>query len=106
MCNIGAVRVEMSMERQKRELLSRSLSLDMLADMDQNGDGVDKCEFVCAMLVQLNMVSQDDLIPLLSKFEELDADGSGLLTKKDLEIMRSRRRTERCNENLSKLQPD
>jgi len=91
--NIGALRVELAMERQKKELLSKSLSLDMIADMDRDGNGVDKCEFVCAMLLQMNKVAEEDLIPLFTKFEELDADGSGVLTSEDLEMLRARKRS-------------
>mmetsp|Transcript_85119 Transcript_85119/g.237514 ORF Transcript_85119/g.237514 Transcript_85119/m.237514 type:complete len:641 (-) Transcript_85119:127-2049(-) len=89
--NIAAIRVELAMDRQKRKLLSKSLSIDMLEDMDKDGNGVDRCEFVCAMLVQLNKVTQEDLVPLLMKFDDLDVDGSGVLTQQDMDIRKRQR---------------
>mmetsp|Transcript_29376 Transcript_29376/g.64218 ORF Transcript_29376/g.64218 Transcript_29376/m.64218 type:complete len:519 (-) Transcript_29376:178-1734(-) len=86
--HVGTIQMERTMELKHNALLSRSLSLDLLSDFDKDGNGVDRCEFVCAMLVQLGKVSEDDLVPLLNKFDELDADGSGVLTQDDLRVLR------------------
>lgn len=88
--NISACQMERELEKKKRDLLNRSLSMDLLEEFDKDGDGVDKCEFVCAMLVQFGKVTEEDLMPILQKFEELDADGSGLLTKDDVRKLRQR----------------
>lgn len=96
--NVGAIQMERELEAKKRKLLGKSLSMDMLNDFDQDGNGVDRCEFVCAMLVQLGKVSEDDLLPLLQKFDEMDADGSGLLTKEDLKMMRDQKRRRKIAE--------
>eukprot|EP00415_Alexandrium_ostenfeldii_P002115 UN2115 len=78
------MRVDAAMQRKEKEVLSRGLSLDMLADMDKDGNGVDRCEFVCAMLVQLGRVTQEDVLKILDRFDDLDIDGSGILTTEDL----------------------
>lgn len=57
--------------------------------MDSNGDGVDEFEFVVATLIAFNKISKEDLDPIIKKFHELDADGSGLLTYEDLVEWRS-----------------
>merc|ERR1719210_176357 len=90
--NIGALKMELAMEKRQRELLSKTLSMDMIADLDKDGNGVDKCEFVCAMLVQLNKVTEEDITPLLKNFDDLDTDGSGVLTSEDLEALRKQRK--------------
>merc|ERR1712113_367025 len=76
------------MEKKKQQILSRSLSMDMIADLDQDGDGVDRCEYLCGMLIQMNKVTKEDLVPLLLKFEELDEDKDGVLTQDDMILKR------------------
>ena len=41
------------------------------------------------MLTELDFCSWDDIDPFLRQFDELDADGSGTLTKSDLVKMQS-----------------
>lgn len=57
--------------------------------LDRDGSGVDKLEFVLGMLTELDFCSWDDIDPFLRQFDELDADGSGTLTKSDLVKMQS-----------------
>eukprot|EP00415_Alexandrium_ostenfeldii_P002029 UN2029 len=64
------------------------------ADMDKDGNGVDRCEFVRAMLVQLGKVTQEDVLKILDRFDDLDIDGSGILTSEDLQMLNTRRRRE------------
>jgi len=93
--NVSAIQMERELEAKKRKVLGKSLSQDMLSEFDKDGKGVDRCEFVCGMLVQLGKVSEEDLLPLLQKFDELDADGSGVLTREDLSMIRKQKREER-----------
>ena len=49
---------------------------------------MDKCSFVVAMLVQSGKVDKEaDVDHWLKKFDELDADGSGVLDQDDIALM-------------------
>eukprot|EP00746_Dinoflagellata_sp_MGD_P010130 gnl/MRDRNA2_/MRDRNA2_120829_c0_seq1.p1 gnl/MRDRNA2_/MRDRNA2_120829_c0~~gnl/MRDRNA2_/MRDRNA2_120829_c0_seq1.p1 ORF type:complete len:620 (-),score=147.85 gnl/MRDRNA2_/MRDRNA2_120829_c0_seq1:115-1974(-) len=90
--NVGAIQMERVLEKKKRDFLRTTLSLDLLEDLDHDGQtGVDRCEFLCAMLLQLGKCSEEDLLLILAKFEELDLDKSGQLTKEDLKLMRQKK---------------
>lgn len=99
--NVGAIQMERELEAKKRKILGKSLSMDMLNDMDKDGNGVDRCEFVCAMLVQLGKVAEDDILPLLQRFDDLDADKSGLLTKDDIAILRAKKKKDNRQKHRS-----
>jgi hypothetical protein len=51
--NLTAVSYEMAAEQRKIENLTKPLNFDMIREMDKDGDGVDKFEFVMGMLTQL-----------------------------------------------------
>lgn len=101
---IARLKIELRCYHKKKRLLNRSLSVNLLMDMDQDGNGVDKCEFVCAMLLQMDKVTNDDLRPLLKRFDELDVDKSGFLTRVDIEIMRKQWREQMSGYKESKPQ--
>eukprot|EP00602_Paraphysomonas_sp_CaronLab_P009788 CAMPEP_0185027168 /NCGR_PEP_ID=MMETSP1103-20130426/11947_1 /TAXON_ID=36769 /ORGANISM="Paraphysomonas bandaiensis, Strain Caron Lab Isolate" /LENGTH=281 /DNA_ID=CAMNT_0027561041 /DNA_START=157 /DNA_END=1002 /DNA_ORIENTATION=+ len=85
--NFGAVQVEMEMERKKREALNKELDLESIIAMDVDGGGVDRVEFLTAMLVQINGLSKEkDIDPWMKRFDELDKDGSGALDEEDLRL--------------------
>lgn len=92
---LADLKMGLRFEKKKADLLSRSLSLNLLADMDRDGHGIDRCEFVCAMLAQLDIVTQDEVTPILRRFDELDVDGSGILNRADLQVLRRRKRADR-----------
>lgn len=72
------------------ELASRVLTLDVLHDMDTDGNGVDKLEFLCAALLVLNKVSARDICHALKAFRELDVDNAGRLHADKLSALRHR----------------
>lgn len=85
--NIGAVQVAISMEKKRNEMLTRPLDLQAIIDMDTDGGGVDRVEFLTAMLVQMNDLDKEkDIDPWLKRFDELDKDGSGALDEEDLRL--------------------
>lgn len=59
----------------------------MITSMDKDGDGVDRGEFVCGMLVAMGVVDEADVLPILQRFDELDVDRSGRLDPDDLAIL-------------------
>ena len=95
-----SIQFEIAAEKKKMESLNRKLDFGMLREMDKDGGGVDKCEFLAAMLVQNDICDyNNDIKPWLKRFDELDVDGSGTLDEEDIKMME-----EQENERLRKLQ--
>jgi len=69
-------------------LHARSLPLDMLVDLDANGAGIGKLEFMCAGLMALDKVSAHDLWQVLDQFRQLDTNFSGELHAEHLAALR------------------
>lgn len=83
--NLAAVDFEIAAEKKKLENLNRKLDFNMIREMDLDGDGVDRCEFLIGMLVSNGVCDKErDIDPWLKRFEELDADGSGKLDEEDI----------------------
>mmetsp|Transcript_83141 Transcript_83141/g.254143 ORF Transcript_83141/g.254143 Transcript_83141/m.254143 type:complete len:335 (-) Transcript_83141:107-1111(-) len=63
----------------------KRLNVERLNRMDSDGDGtVTRSEFLRDRLIQGGICSQEDVDAILSNFDELDVDGSGVLTKEDI----------------------
>ena len=64
-----------------RQFLGR-LNVDMILSLDDDGDGVDRFEFVIGMLLRLEMVTQHDVDGFVTQFDQLNSygDGDGILT--------------------------
>jgi hypothetical protein len=54
--SVASVRHDMALEKKKNEILSRTLDLELIAELDRNGSGIDKTEFVFGVLDQLEYV--------------------------------------------------
>ncbi len=86
--NISTAHFELESEKRKLENLRRKLDFTMIKEMDLDGDGVDKLEFLMAMLVMNGLVDKEkDIDPWIKRFEELDKDKSGRLDEEDIRIM-------------------
>lgn len=85
---IGLAYIELCSACLEAEVASRALPTDTLIDLDANGAGVDKVEFLCAMLMALDKVCAHDLWQVLDTFESLDVDGSGTLDGHKLAALR------------------
>ncbi len=86
--NISTAHFELESEKRKLENLRRKLDFKMIREMDLDGDGVDKLEFLMAMLVINGLVDKEkDIDPWIKRFEELDKDNSGRLDEEDIKIM-------------------
>lgn len=83
----GALREDRHKQLKRVALLKKKLDKDLICSLDQEGNGVDKFEFVIGMLVRLEMVHWSDVAPFIAQFEKLDVDGSGRLTEQDLAAM-------------------
>ena len=86
--NISTAHFELESAKRKLENLRRKLDFTMIREMDLDGDGVDKLEFLMAMLVMNGLVDKEkDIDPWIQRFEELDKDKSGRLDEEDIRIM-------------------
>lgn len=61
--------------------------MSMITSMDRDGDGVDRGEFVCGMLIAMGVIAEAEAEALCRRFDELDVDNSGRLDSKDLELL-------------------
>eukprot|EP00439_Symbiodinium_sp_Y106_P029792 s4515_g3.t1 len=74
-------------------ILNRKLDADMILALDRNGDGVDKLEFCMGILMEIGAelaglpLEWEDIAPFIKQFEDFDVDGSGHLSKEDLNDM-------------------
>mmetsp|Transcript_4514 Transcript_4514/g.17784 ORF Transcript_4514/g.17784 Transcript_4514/m.17784 type:complete len:407 (-) Transcript_4514:228-1448(-) len=82
--NLTTASYQLKIEKKRLKLLSAKLTPEVIATLDENGDGVDRYEFVVGMLKILEVVDESDVAPWSQRFDELDADGSGMLDHDDL----------------------
>lgn len=84
----SAIEMEKAAEERRLVHLTRKLDFNLIRSMDTDGDGVDKLEFLIAMLVQNEICDKErDIDPWLKRFEELDVDNSGKLDEMDIRLM-------------------
>ena len=68
-----------------KSLLAVDLSIEALLNMDTDGDGeITEFEFIKFMMTSAGMADGETLDALHKRFTEMDADGSGALTKEDI----------------------
>jgi len=84
---VSAVRAKMGLAKRRKGLLDKQLDPTLILQLDRNGEGVDKLEFVVGMLTNLGVVSHEDVQTFIDRFEQLDTDGSGTLDHADLAHM-------------------
>jgi voltage-gated potassium channel len=86
--SLAGIELEREADMKKLASLQRKLDFNMIREMDVDGNGVDKCEFLVAMLVQNGICEKEtDIDPWLQRFDELDKDKSGFLDEEDIAIM-------------------
>lgn len=85
---MGVAYVELCSAKLATEISSRVLTPDVLLDLDNNGSGIGRVEFLCAALMALDKVSAKDLWHVLYMFEALDVDRSGFLDRQELAALR------------------
>ena len=79
--------------------MEAKLDGDIVMSLDRDGNGVDRIEYVIGMLTKMHVLQWSDVQPFLDQFDQMDADGSGHLDRKDLEYYaeQERRRREELN---------
>ncbi|GMH58504.1 hypothetical protein TrLO_g827 [Triparma laevis f. longispina] len=78
-------------ERKQKEamdrILSRKITVEEFAKFDVDGDGrIERTEFAMRKLMLMGLLELEDVQRVEKEFDEMDADGSGEVTLKDLEI--------------------
>ena len=63
------------------------LNRDLILSLDEDGNGLDKCEFVVGLLVKLEMVDKGNAKSFSDLFDALDNDHSGKLSTVELNLM-------------------
>ena len=86
--NIASAIIDHRQKGMYKFLLGRDVTLEHLMKMDENMNGqVSKREYVEFMLLEMGLVSQDQIKELHEQFERLDVTHSGYLDVEDLKLM-------------------
>lgn len=97
---VANIIVESRSARYRKSMIMKELTQHDLDIMDRDGDGiVTRAEFLEFMLVAMNKIDQNLVDDLRSHFDQLDADGTGELTRDDL-VEVARRKLKRPSHKL------
>lgn len=92
-----------SVQIRQLEILQRVLDVEMIKQMDRDGNGVDKLEFCIGILIEIGAelaglpLQWEDVVPFIKQFEAFDVDKSGHLSTEDLELMASTMKANRSD---------
>ena len=93
LASIGMTFVARRQKKMFDSQLNSGLTMDVIKEMDVNGDGrVAREEYVAYMLMEMGLVSRDELEELWDQFKRLDVTKSGYLDHEDLILMAKLRR--------------
>ena len=70
--HVSKLQGQRAAQLKQAQLQQLSLTEDLIAQLDRNGDGVDRLEFVVGMLSHLGLVYWHDVKPLLELFDSFD----------------------------------
>ena len=87
---IGTLHLTIRAYKRMEVLQNKQLALSLIAQLDSKGRGVDKFEFLAAMLLVLEKVEPNEISEILSQFDELDSSRSGLVSTNDVVNMQRR----------------
>jgi MFS family permease len=87
---IGTLHLTIRAYKRMEVLQNKQLSLSLVAQLDSRGNGVDKFEFLAAMLLVLEKVEPRDISEILAQFDELDTARIGLLSTNDVVALKKR----------------
>ena len=88
LASVGLAIVEHRQKELFRSQLNKGLTMETLQSMDANEDGkVVREEYVSYMLMEMGLMTKEELDELWDQFERLDAAKSGYLEHDDLMLM-------------------
>lgn len=86
--NVASAVIDARQRETYRFLESQDVTLEHLMQMDENRNGqVSKREYVEFMMLEMGLVSQNQLDELHNQFERLDVTNTGYLDVEDLKLM-------------------
>ena len=85
--DIGILGEECRRQMKKYAEARAMLDRDLILSLDEDGNGLDKYEFVVGLLVKLEMVDKGNAKSFSELFDALDNDGSGKLSTVELNLM-------------------
>ena len=85
---LSTLHADVEKERREAELLA-SFNINIIRDLDTDGDGVDENEYVLGMLAAMGHIDPDIVDRYRRQFKRYDVDGSGKLTQEDLDMVDS-----------------
>jgi len=78
--NLATIALDMKSDEKRTTLRLRKLDFNFIRELDTGDNGIDRLDFLVAMLVQLELVDKDrDVKPWLEKFDQLDKNKSGVI---------------------------
>lgn len=77
---VSSLRLTIQTYKRQEMLVNKRLAMSLVSQLDVSGRGVDKFEFLAAMLVTLEKVKPEDVANILHQFDELDSSKRGVLT--------------------------
>ena len=77
---VSSLRLTIQTYKRQEMLINKRLALSLVSQLDVSGRGVDKFEFLAAMLVVLEKVKPEEVADILHQFDELDTSHRGVLT--------------------------
>jgi hypothetical protein len=102
--HVDELRLVRQVEIKRLELLTKPFDREKIKQFDRgDGHGVDKCEFVVGMLICLGAqfggrdLEWEDVQPFVEKFNKIDKDKDGHLTKEDIVCALTQHREERIH---------
>lgn len=91
---------------QKRNSRIDAFSEEMIAEMDESGDGkVDRYEFLRYVLQRYDMVRREEIDVIMQSFAALDRDGNGFLDRQDLNYFAPETASDIPDENAREVGP-
>ena len=87
---VGTLHLTIRAYKRMEVLQNKQLALSLIAQLDSKARGVDKFEFLAAMLLVLEKVEPSEISEILSQFDELDTNKTGLVSTNDVVAMQKR----------------
>ena len=85
---IGSLKMTMNAYERLELLQNKRMAVSLISQLDVGGNGVDKFEFLAAMLVALEKVKPGEVSDILNQFDQLDVEKRGVLTVERLASLR------------------
>lgn len=77
---IGGLKITINAYKRQELLESKRLAVTLIAQLDSSERGVNKFEFLAAMLVALEKVGPREIAEIIHQFDEMDSDNRGIVS--------------------------